>query len=76
MTDTIEGYEKFKVDNAEMIYLQVNTGMAEADIEKYNYEKDSIIYVHNLYLADGIYKKAKKITLYKTPLGVFCRIEI
>jgi len=76
VTDTIEGYEKFKVDNAEMIYLQVNTGMAEADIEKYDYEKDSIIYVHNLYLADGIYKKAKKITLYKTPLGVFCRIEI
>ena len=79
LSDTIEDYTKIKEDfndKANLIYLPINSGMKVLSLDKYNLEKPSVVYVLNLYLDNNIYKNAKKIELYKTPLGVFCKVEI
>ena len=58
-----------------MIYLQVNKGIEVINIEEYNIKKPSVCNVLNLYLTDNIYKNSSKVELFKTPLGVFTKIE-
>lgn len=77
LSDTVEGYETFKVNDAKMIYLPVNKGISALELKDLDLSKDnSVFYVLNLYLSEDIYKIAKKIVLFKTPSGVFCKIEL
>ena len=60
-----------------MIYLPVNKGISALELKDLDLSKDnSVFYVLNLYLSEDIYKIAKKIVLFKTPSGVFCKIEL
>ena len=76
MTDTVKDYKEFKIDNVNQIYLPVNSGITVFEIEKYDIRRPAVLYVLNLYLSDETYKIAKKIELFKTTLGVFCKVEI
>lgn len=76
LSDTIKGYKDFEIKEAKMQYMPVNQGIDVLNIEKYNIPKNSIIYALNFYLDEKILNAAKKIDLYKTPLGVFCKIEL
>lgn len=76
MSDTTKGYKEFEIQNAKMLYLPVNQGIKVFEFEKYNIEKPSVIYLLNFYLDDYTLKNAKNIELYKSPLGVFCKIEL
>lgn len=75
-TDTVEGYEDFIIDGAKMIYVQVNQGINTLHSENYNIKKPATIYALNFYLDDNYLKIAKKITIYKSPLGVFAKIDL
>ena len=74
MSDTVINYQNFEIKNQNFIYLPVNQGIEALDIEKYKIKNPAIVYVPNLYLTENVIKKAKKIELYKTPLGIFCKI--
>ena len=74
MTDTVKNYKEFKIKGANIIYLPVNSGINEIDIEKYHLKKPCVFYVLNLYLDNKTLQKTK-INLYKTPLGVFLKGE-
>lgn len=76
VTDTIEGYKDFEIDGANMKYLQVNKGFQLVDIKEHGIKKPAIVYVSNLYLSDDTLAQAKKIELYKSPLGLFCKIVL
>jgi len=75
-TDTVEGYKDFVVDGANMKYVLVNRGFQTLDVKKYGIEKPAVIYALNLYLSDDTLKNAKNIELYKSPLGLFCKVEL
>lgn len=75
MTDTTQGYREFVKNNIKPIYIKINTGIKVIDPLKYGVEKGSVCYVLNLYLEDNTYNEAKNIELYKTPLGVFAKVE-
>ena len=66
----------FNSNKTKVIYLPVNQGISTLDIEKYEIEKPSNLYVVNLYLTDNILNNAKNIELYKSPLGVFSKTEL
>ena len=76
MADTVEGYKKFDIDGAKILYLPINQGIDSLDIRKYNIKTPDILYLLNLYLDDNLLRLAKKIDLYKTPLGVFCKVVL
>ena len=76
MSDTVEKYNDFKIDGVKMVYVPINKGINALDFKENSFEKDSNFYVLNLYLSDEVYKTAKKITLFKTVLGVFCKVEL
>ena len=76
LTDTVEGYQDFVIDGANMKYIQVNRGFQIIDSKKYGIKKPAVLYVSNLYLSDDTIKQAKKIELYKSPLGIFCKVEL
>jgi len=75
-TDTVKNYEKFNINYAKQIYVQVDKGIFTIDVDKHDIKPPANIYALNLYLEENTYKKAKKIKLFKTPLGVFCKIEL
>jgi len=76
MSDTVSEYKEFKdrFKNAKIIYLPINTGIKTLDLNKYDIQKPSTVYVLNLYLDENTLNKAK-IELYKTNLGVFSKVE-
>ena len=77
LSDTVKDYKKIKQNlNAKVEYLPINSGVNTFKIENYDFKKPSVVYVLNLYLSEKTYKIAKKIELFKTPLGVFCKIII
>ena len=76
MSDTTFGYKNFNIKDAKMLYLPINQGIENLDIQKYDIKKPAVIYLLNLYLDDNLLKAAKNIKLYKTPLGVFCKFEL
>ena len=75
MTDTVQGYKEYLKNDIKPIYVQINTGITEVNPKKYGVLENSNCYVLNLYLEDSVYNEAKNIELYKTPLGVFTKIE-
>ena len=75
MADTVEYYKEFLFDNIKPIYVMINTGINRVNPLKYGVKKNSNCYVFNLYLDDEVFNEAKNIELYKTPLGVFTKIE-
>lgn len=76
MTDTVIGYRDFLIDGAKISYLPVNVGLKQFDIKEFPVKSPANIYVLNLYLSDETLFRAKNIELYKSPLGLFCKIEI
>ena len=76
LTDTVSGYKKFELKDTKLKYLPVNYGIDVLNIEKYDIKKPSVVYALNLYLDFKTLSIAKNIELYKTPLGVFCKIEL
>lgn len=75
-SDTVEKYKEFVVDNANMVYIQVNKGANSVNLRKENFKENSVFYILNLYLSADTYKVIKKITLFKTVLGVYCKVEM
>jgi len=75
MSDTVIGYEDFKIKNTKPIFLKVNKGIKSINPMEYNIQKPCDCYVLNLYLDKKVYENSKKINLFKTPLGVFVKIE-
>lgn len=75
LSDTTKGYKEFEIENAKMMYLPVNQGIKVFEFEKYYIKTPCVIYLLNFYLDDFTLKNAKNIELYKSPLGVFCKIE-
>ncbi len=75
MTDTVEYYREFLFDNIKPIYVMINTGINKVNPLKYGVKKDSNCYVLNLYMEDEVFDEAKNIELYKSPLGVFTKLE-
>ena len=75
-TDTVEGYKDFEVDGAKMIYVAVNQGIDVLDSRKYDIKKPAVIYFLNFYLDEYYAKTAKRIQIYKAPLGIFGKIEL
>jgi hypothetical protein len=73
MSDTVQEYKKYNIANAQMIYLPVNQGIGDINIDDYNLKKPYSAYVLNLYLEYDNFKN-NKIDVYKTPLGVFSKI--
>lgn len=77
MSDTVEKYKNFELKNVKMLYIPVNKGINAIELKDLDLsKKNSVFYILNLYLSEDIYKIAKNITLYKTSLGVFCKIEL
>ena len=75
MTDTIEGYKEFLFDGIKPIYIQINQGINTINPLKYGVKTPSFCYILNLYLDEKTYSEAKNIEIYKTPLGVFAKVE-
>ncbi|MBQ8476668.1 hypothetical protein IJ531_06370 [bacterium] len=75
MTDTVEGYRGFLNDNIKPVYVRINTGLNTVNPPDFGVKKPSVSYILNLYLDEKTFKEAKNIELYKTPLGVFSKVE-
>lgn len=75
-TDTIQGYKNFEIDNAKIIYIPANQGISILSRDDYDIEKPAIVYLLNFYLDENYLKIAKKITIYKSPLGFFAKMEL
>ena len=76
ITDTVEGYKPYELEGANIISLRINNGLNTLDLKKHDFKKPAVVYASNLYLSDDSMDMYKKIYLFKSPLGVFFKIEL
>lgn len=75
MTDTVEGYQEFLIEGTKPIYVRINSGINTINPSEFDIKKPCNCYIINLYLDNETYKQAKNIELYKSPLGIFAKVE-
>ena len=76
ITDTVEGYKPFELEGVKTISIQVNKGINTLNLREYDFKKPAVVYASNLYLSSDSMNDAKKINLFKSPLGVFFKVEL
>jgi hypothetical protein len=76
ITDTVEGYKPFELEGVKTISIQVNKGINTLNLREYDFKKPAVVYASNLYLSPDSMNDAKKINLFKSPLGVFFKVEL
>lgn len=76
ITDTVVGYKPFELEGVKTISLMVNKGIDTLDLKEYDFKRPAVIYAINLYLTNDSIEMVKKVDLFKSPLGVFFKIEL